>query len=330
MDAYIYRLMRFIFLFICLILSIICFLIVFFFLFKSRQINYKILQNHVILALLFCNFILITTELPITLVYSYYGHIQPENDQFCSFWVGYNYSLYDIGLLLITFGSIERYFLIFHERFIRKWRFIIHYPPIVFCFIYPLMFYNLLVNFYPCEAEYDYESYVCGGACYQFQTIISTIDYITNIFSPVVCMVLINIILLFRVIYRKQAMKIANTWRKNRLMYIQLVSISVLYFIIWIPFCIISLIRLFYNPFFLQDVTMLLINYCLYICPLASPLISLVGLPVVRQHLRRLKLHIPWAGHITENRIRPTGIIVLRTMTQHHTVSRRHNDEHQV
>lgn len=105
MDPYIYRLIHFILLLICLIPSFIFFLLVFFFLFKSQEINSKRRHNHVILL---CNFILITTELPITLVYSYQGYVQPQNDQFCSFWVAYNY-----GLFLMAFASIERYFLIF-------------------------------------------------------------------------------------------------------------------------------------------------------------------------------------------------------------------------
>jgi hypothetical protein len=73
------------------------------------------------LVFFFNNFILITTELPISLVYSYRGYVQPQNDQFCSFGVAYNYGLYDVGLFLMDFGSIERYFLIFHERFAHKW-----------------------------------------------------------------------------------------------------------------------------------------------------------------------------------------------------------------
>jgi hypothetical protein len=192
----------------------------------------------------------------------------------------------------MAFASIERYFLIFHERFVYKWRFIIHYSPIIICFIYTLMFYNLIINLYSCENVYDYESYVCGGACFQFQALPSTADYTMDVVSPTVLIVLANIILLLRVRYRKQAMKIANTWGKHRLMYIQLLSISTLYFIIWIPFVIISLIRLFYDPLFLQDVTMLVINYCLYICPLASPFLALVGLPTVRRRLRRIELDL--------------------------------------
>ena len=115
-------------------------LFVFYVLFKTHEINYKRLHNHVILVLLICNFILITTKLPITLVYTDYGHGQPENDRFCSFWVAYNYVLFDIGLYRTAFASIERYFLIFHEAFVRKGCIIVHYLPVVIGVIYPLMY----------------------------------------------------------------------------------------------------------------------------------------------------------------------------------------------
>ncbi|CAF1007146.1 unnamed protein product [Adineta ricciae] len=210
-----------------------------------------------------------------------------------------------------------------------QWRFIVHYPGIFICFIYPPLFYHLVVNFYPCENNYDYEYYVCGGACYQFEHVISIIDYLLNVASPTIIIVLANMILLYRVINQKRAMKLANTWQKNQLMYVQLVSISVLYLIIWIPFVIISLIRLFYDPFFLQDVILLIINYCLYIIPLVSPFSCLIGLPKVRYQLRRRHWHSLWAHSINHNRIGPARTMdVVRTRQQHILPSRQLENEH--
>ena len=119
-------------------------------------------------------------------------------------------------------------------------------------------------------------------------------------------------ILLYRVIKQKQTMRTTHTWQKNRLMYIQLLSISILFFLIRIPFVTVSLVRLLHNPFFLQDVTMLLLNYCLYICPLASPFISLVGLPTVRRHLSQRMGCLVAITQVTDNRIRPAAQLELR------------------
>ena len=317
MDPYIYRLTRFILLLSGLIPAYICYLLVFVFLFKTQQITPKHLQHHFIFALLLINFIFINTELPITLIYSYQGYAPFQTVQFCSFWVAYNYGMYIVGLYLMAFGSIERYFLIFHERSVRRWRRVFHYPFIAFCIIYPLIFYPLIVNLYPCEDVFYYDAYVCGGDCYQFLPIVATIDYLTNVFSPAVVVILANAVLLSRVIMQKRAMKVANTWRRNRLMYIQLLSISILYFVVWIPYVIIAVIRLLHDPLFLSDVTItLLLNDGLYICPLASPFISLVGLPAVRQRLKQSFYYIIGFNQHANNRIEPIPTMLTQNRRQ--------------
>ena len=218
----------------------------------------------------------------------------------------------------MAFASVERYFLIFHDRFVYRWRFFVHYLPILVCFCYPLGFYGVIVNVYPCDHVYLYDAYVCGGDCFQFETAAGTVDYLIHVVVPIGVIILGNLTLLVRVTLKKRTMKRANTWRKSRLMYIQLLSISILYSFIWIPFVIVSLIRLFHDPFFLQDFTLLILNYCLYICPLASPFIALIGLPRVRQYLRAnrcvffCKCCIP-----AHNRIRPVMSMITRTNQPH-------------
>lgn len=328
MDPYVYRLTRFILLLAAFIPSFICYLLVFVFLFKTRQITSKHLQHHFVFALLLMNFIFITTELQITLIYSYQGYAPIQTVRFCSFWVAYNYGMYIVALYLMAFGSIERYFLIFHERSVRRCRRVFHYPFIIFCITYPLTFYPLIVNLYPCEDAFYYDAYVCGGDCYQFLPVVATIDYLTNVFTPAVVVIVANAILLSRVVMQKRAMKVANTWRRNRLMYIQLLSISILYFVVWIPYVIIAVIRLLHDPLFLNDVTItLLLNDGLYICPLASPFISLVGLPAVRQRLRESFSCMIGLNQHANNRIEPIPTVMTQNRRRR-TKATREFDEH--
>ena len=227
----------------------------------------------------------------------------------------------------MAFGSIERYFLIFHERFIHRWRHILHYPFICFCFIYPLTLYSMIVNYYPCKSVFYNDAYVCGGHCYQFEPIIGTVDYLTDVFSPAILVLVANLILLFRVIKQKQTMKIANTWRRNRLLYIQLLSISILYFLIWIPYVIVALIRMFPDPFFFQGVPMLLLSDALYICPLGSPFISLIDLPAVQQHLRQFFYRMIGINRTKNNRIGPTVSLITKGRRQQYTTRHIRHDE---
>ena len=310
MDPPEYRWPRLILLLVALIGSISCYFLVTVAIWRTRAVTLRKLHHHVILAVLACNFLLLTIELPITLCFSYFGHVPVESDRFCAFWVAFNYGLYTGGLFLMAFGSFERYFLIFHDRFVSRWRFFVHYLPMIVCFFYPLIFYYVSVNVYPCEHVYLYDAYVCGGDCYQFETVVGTFDYLIHIVLPVSVIILANIILLARVTHQKRAMKQANTWKKSRLMYFQLLSISILYSVVWIPFVIISLIRLFYDPFFWQDVTLLIVNYCLYICPLASPFIALVGLSKVRRH--EVMRFWKWCV-VARNRVQPRVLVIRPT-----------------
>jgi hypothetical protein len=296
---------RFWILVVCQILSVLCYILVFFCLLKSRELNKQHLHNHAIVAILIVYFFLIVIELPITLSFAYRGYVWPQSFSFCSFWIGCNYSLFTIGSQLMAFASIERYFLIFHEHFIRSWRHFIHYPPIVVCIIGPIIFYTLMIGLAPCETIYNYETYLCGHACYQLEFIEGSTDWILNAGLPAVLIAIANAVLIIRVNYRKQLMQLTNQWRKNRLMYIQLLSISLIYCFIWIPFMIISLIQIFVNPSFCADVTLLLLNYTLYISPLVLPFLSLIGLPTVRRQVMVIIYFALHGNRRRQNQVRP-------------------------
>ena len=314
MDAPEYRWARMVILSLGWICSILCYLLVVVSLWKSHEITVRRLHHHVILVLLACNFLMLIIELPITLLFSYFGRVPIENDRFCAFWVVLNYSSYAQGLYLMAFASIERYFLIFHDRFVYRWRFFVHFLPIAVCFVYPLLYFSFIVNVYPCDQVYDYDAYVCGGACYQFEAVVGTIDYMMDIVVPVGMIVVANLVLLVRVTLKKRTLKRVNTWRKSRLMYIQLLSISILYSSVWIPFVIVSLIRLFHDPLFLEDVTVLILNYFLYLGPLASPFIALIGLPGARQYLRENRYVLCFkCGIHARNQVQPEMSVVVRT-----------------
>ena len=312
MEPYAYRIIRFWILIVCQILSILFSVLVFVCLLKSGELNTQRLHNHAIIAILVTYFLLLVIELPITLAFAYRGYVLPSSPEFCSFWIGCNYGLFAIGSYLLAFASIERYFLIFHDHFVRSWRHLVHYPPMAVCILYPILFYSLMITVSPCQNTYNYERYLCGNACYQQQLIEGTIDWIFNGSLPIVVIALINVVLAVRVTCQKRSIRMTNQWRKIRLMYIQLLSVSMIYCCIWIPFMIISLIQIFVDPTFCRDVTRFLLNYTLYICPLVSPFLCLAGLPTVRQQVIAV-LRIPQQGyHRNRNQVIPRTITTMR------------------
>ncbi len=107
--------------------------------------------------------------MPLTLILLNTGFVAIQTYEFCLFWPAYNYALGSVNLMLMAYGCIERYFLVFHQGFFKKHLILLHYGPICFFLIYPPLLYIGLVVLYPCENYFDYTQFVCGGPCYQFQ-----------------------------------------------------------------------------------------------------------------------------------------------------------------
>ncbi|CAF3555950.1 unnamed protein product [Rotaria socialis] len=248
--------------------------------YHSYEIRSRI-NNHSILALLVVSFIALTTELPITLQYHSSGHVKPEDERFCLFWIWYNYSLKAIDLFLMAWTSIERHILIFHSYLVLtsigklKW----HYIPLVISFVYVPLFYFLCVTIYPCENNFDYSSHLCRSICFHKITWLSTFDWITNILLPSLIIEFGSITLLIRILIQFKKMKRTIKWQATRKMTLQLISISSLYSIFWISFTLISVIRLFFIPEFLDKMTLYYFHYSPYFVQLLMPCMCLFCLP---------------------------------------------------
>jgi hypothetical protein len=117
--------------------------------------------------------------MPFTLILLHTGFVAVQSSLFCHFWLVYNYALFVNGLMLMAYGCIERYFLVFCRIFFKKHLILLHYGPLVFCLIYPPLLYFGLIVIYPCENDFDYTQLVCGGACYEYE--VSFIERIKNI-----------------------------------------------------------------------------------------------------------------------------------------------------
>jgi hypothetical protein len=107
--------------------------------------------------------------MPFTLIVLHTGFAAVQTPIFCLFWPVYNYALIVIGLMYMAYGCVERYFLIFYRVFFNKHLILLHYGPLVFLLIYPPILYFGLIVIYPCQTNFDYTQFVCGGACYQYE-----------------------------------------------------------------------------------------------------------------------------------------------------------------
>ena len=114
--------------------------------------------------------------MPLTLIVLHTGFVGVQSRLFCLFWPVYNYALLVIGLMLMAYGCVERYLLVFSRVFFKRHLILLHYGPLVFLLMYPPLLYVGLIVIYSCETAFDHTQFVCGGACYQYE--VSFIEHI--------------------------------------------------------------------------------------------------------------------------------------------------------
>ena len=147
--------------------SLICFSFIFYYFIKLRKrLIFDCINHHVILLILIIDFLLISTELPITLYYLAFGNVQTR--KICLFWIYWDYTLETASLFLTMYASIERYLLVFLQHHVKNHHFIFHYIPMSCVGLYIPILYFYLVILSPCAQNYPYDTtaFACGGACF--------------------------------------------------------------------------------------------------------------------------------------------------------------------
>ena len=184
-------------------------------------------------------------ELPLVLYNMYMRTAWSQTDLFCKYWSCLDYVCNVSILMLMNFGSAERYLLVFHRHFIHRHVLLMHYLPMIICIIYPLLLYVCLIFVYPCTNQFDFTLITCGGPCYFYEPSLSTADQLTNIALPLIAATIINVTLVIRVLCQKRRMKQQGMWKKNRRLVLQLLSFVILHNLVWLPLLFATLIMLY-------------------------------------------------------------------------------------
>lgn len=272
--------------------------------YRTTGLTYK---NYSILTFLFINFIQVTVDLPMIIhFYHLNGVVQPATSAYCVWWAWFDYSLNIVNCFFMGWVSIERYLLIFHDVFIRNlvgWkRRLLHITPLAFCALWAPFYYMIAIIISPmCTATWDYDSPTCGLPCYLF-TSWGIVDLFLNTTLPVVTILIFNILLFGRVIYRNMTAigRTQNTWHRHRKMGLQLAMISFLYLAVWIPVVVIQLGQNYIDPNFLLEQSDT-IYFFIGIIPLILPMICLMSMPEVVKKFKILVLERQHATVIPMN-----------------------------
>ncbi|CAF0924048.1 unnamed protein product [Adineta ricciae] len=279
---------KFILLLITEILSYLCTLLILsFLLFNWRSLIIKGLRNHFILSLVLVTFIYLTLDLPFTIQYYELGYDMHHSILFCLWWYWLDYTLVVICIFLTAAASIQRHILIFHAHWLHQYRlrWMLHFVPILACFVYPGVFYLVVMSIHPCV--YD-ESIYCPAPCYTENIILFNLDWILNTAFPLSTIILANITLIVRVIrsMKKTRRRPSLTWKRQRKLTLQLVALSSLFVLGWAPSTVVSIVQSFALPTLFSDIPELdYLNYLTYfVCPL-QPFLCLFGLPELLKSL---------------------------------------------
>ena len=276
--------------------SLLCSLFIFFCFVREREL--RMWQNHSFILISVCNFLMATIELPVTLSFFRTGHAPANTAAFCFYWIFANYTLTGVSLYLMAVASMERYILIFWTRHLHSTilrRQLVHYFPLAFALILPSLWYAAVVLFFPCRpgSEFDYKSFVCGGACYQSSKVWATIDWTLSSFTPVFMITAFNGLLLAQVLWEKRHIRQALTWRKTRKMVIQLSATVFLYLITQLPVATLSIIGLLGTMSEnLTHITLVWLYYLPYFIYLLSPFAYVLTTKQCLGYLRRTNNHV--------------------------------------
>lgn len=235
------------------ILSLPCFLYVFY-QFRSQRQFRRSHHHHVILLLLIVSFLFVLIPLPFTQAFLITSYVYPSSPFFCAFWNWIHYSLNIVNVFLMAFASVERHWLIFHPRLVRSRRgkIVLHYCPLFFCLAYPTLFYFGFIFIWPCRSHYSYWYLFCGYPCYLYNTQWYNFDLFVNNYAPLVMIPLGCGLIYVRVCLQRRTMRQqAFKWSRDKKIILELWALSSLYLAMWMPMQLAGLINLYWDPNFL-------------------------------------------------------------------------------
>lgn len=179
--------------------------------------------------------------------------------------------------------------------------------------IFGLPYSFVLVVFFPCNQSFAFNIQLCGGACYELDLFRGTFDWVVTAIGPLSMIFITNLYLLIRVFLQKRRMLQRHVWKKNMGMLIQLLLMTALHCVSWLPVCIVGVISILDVP--PSEVIQELQKYWMlfspvYLAVLGCPFVCIFALPELRKKIHNIVSRI-WLTPDTR-RIQPWPIMIDR------------------
>ena len=251
----------------------------------------RAIHNHALLVLLIATLLCNLVEIPRVIYYLHVGIVIPQTEINCLFWQWCDCLLFGSVNVLMLWMSLERYLLIFHGHLYRttRHRLLYHYLPLAVIMIYMPLFYAMAIFINSCEQKIDFSLPLCGFPCFMSQAKISLYDFITHTWIPLIVGILLDVLLIVRVVYRKRVglQNQSAHQRRRHKMAIQVLSISSLYSILQGPYSAVLFVQLFVPlPISISYVQTIYFYYLFWLLTLLLPFVCIGCLPKVISELR--------------------------------------------
>lgn len=248
------------------------------------------IHNHIVILLVIIGFFYQITVYPWKLHFFRVSTDLVPNVSFCYLWYFLEWFFPNTQTLLLTWSSIERYFLIFHNQLLstRIKRILLHYFPMLIIPLYTLIYTIIVLLFPSCNNWIDLTQIPCLYPCMlDFHSII-IYEAMMHTILPVFTIAIINIYLCGHFIWRRNCVHRPNRWRQHRKLILQMLILPSVCLLFGIPFAIVIFLRIWItNAFVLLD-TLLYASYFCYYPSLMLPMLAAWTSPEVKRRFRRI------------------------------------------
>lgn len=155
--------------------------------------------------------------------------------------------------------------------------------------LYSFTFNTIIILFPSCENTFDYSDIVCGSPICMYDIgLLDLWDVIIHDIIPTIIIIIFSLGLLVRIVHKKRSLHRPIHWRKHRKMTIQLLSISLLYLIIYMPKMLIEFAHICGAPEELGADFLLYAEFFEHFGNILIPFVFTGSLPEFQTRIRKL------------------------------------------
>lgn len=258
-------------------------------LFTKRALR-KSLPNHVIMALNIVTLIDVIFQQSGLMIFFRLNRVWPASGAYCILWTYLDFTNYALNLHLTAWALFERQVFIFDLNFCgtRRRRQLFHFLPLTAIITYAVTFNLGLIVLNPCQKIFNFTDSWCGDPCFLESNPLYFFDWIVNSLLPTFLIVILSAALFIRVIRQRNRVYQSFVWSKHRKLTIQLLCLSSLYMICYLPSIINALIAKIVNdPMFGIAVQTDYLDYLPILGRSLTPFLSLATLPELSKKIKK-------------------------------------------